>query len=502
MGLLISHNHLLCLVIAMGYQCVFLEKVYLSAEESIVWGPGLESRFYLPARYFFIQAVDEHKINLTESAGAAFDVKVDTTDGRRSRIWTQLLDRHDGSYIVRFRLFESYKDLQISVTHDGKHVADSPYLLQGWVYHEKCSCPEPDLEKFLKDLDCPASYEQIDSDLDMFKQVDMKMVVPQAVKKFNQAGMHSICHYVVLQNNVHRTCYGQHVGFKMFMDNILLSLARKVKLPDMEFIVNLGDWPLEQRSRTKDPLPLFSWCGSDETYDIVMPTYDLTESSLEMQGRVMLDMLSVQSHSGPIWSNKSSKAFWRGRDSRQERLDLVSLSRQHPDKIDAALTNFFFFRDREHVYGPKVPHVSFMYFFQYKYQISLDGTVAAYRFPYLLGGDSVVLKQDSTYYEYFYKRLRPFVHYVPFKRDLSDLLEQLDWVINNDEEAKEISRNAQEFARSNLLPHDVFCYHTVLFKEWSKRLLHTPSIPEGMEQVPQESESCHCDKQFPAKDEL
>ena len=43
---------------------------------------------------------------------------------------------------------------------------------------------------------------------------------------------------------------------------------------------------------------------------------------------------------------------------------------------------------------------------QYKYQILLDGTVAAYRFPYLLAGDSVILKQDSPYYEYFYKEVR------------------------------------------------------------------------------------------------
>lgn len=42
---------------------------------------------------------------------------------------------------------------------------------------------------------------------------------------------------------------------------------------------------------------------------------------------------------------------------------------------------------------------------QYKYQINLDGTVAAYRLPYLLAGDAVVLKQDSQYYEFFYKQV-------------------------------------------------------------------------------------------------
>ena len=33
----------------------------------------------------------------------------------------------------------------------------------------------------------------------------------------------------------------------------------------------------------------------------------------------------------------------------------------------------------------------------------MDGTVAAYRLPYLLAADSVVLKQEAKYYEHFYK---------------------------------------------------------------------------------------------------
>lgn len=51
----------------------------------------------------------------------------------------------------------------------------------------------------------------------------------------------------------------------------------------MEFFVNLGDWPLVEHN-TK-PIPILSWCGSDETLDIIMPTYDLTESTLETMGR-------------------------------------------------------------------------------------------------------------------------------------------------------------------------------------------------------------------------
>ena len=72
--------------------------------------------------------------------------------------------------------------------------------------------------------------------------------------------------------------------------------------------------------------------------------------------------------------------------------------------------------------------------FQYKYQINIDGTVAAYRMPYLLVGDAVVFKHDSQYYEHFYHDLQPMVHYIPYKKDLSDIKNKILWAKNNDEQ--------------------------------------------------------------------
>ena len=76
---------------------------------------------------------------------------------------------------------------------------------------------------------------------------------------------------------------------------------------------------------------------------------------------------------------------------------------------------------------------------KYKYQVSVDGTVAAYRLPYLLAGDSVVLKQNSSYYEFFYKRLRPYEHYIPLSADLSDLLDRIQWAKHHDAQASHSS---------------------------------------------------------------
>ena len=106
--------------------------------------------------------------------------------------------------------------------------------------------------------------------------------------------------------------------------------------------------------------------------------------------------------------------------------------------------------------------------FQYKYQINIDGTVAAYRLPYLLAGDSLVLKQDSPYYEFFYNELKPYEHYVPFNRDLSDLLEKIQWAREHDKEVSHVqvkafvgvliitSKNGREICA---LPH-YLCIHT------------------------------------------
>jgi spore maturation protein CgeB len=45
--------------------------------------------------------------------------------------------------------------------------------------------------------------------------------------------------------------------------------------------------------------------------------------------------------------------------------------------------------------------------------------------------------------------LKPFVHYIPIKKDFSDLFEKIEYLKNNDKEAERIAKNAQEFAREH-----------------------------------------------------
>jgi len=214
--------------------------------------------------------------------------------------------------------------------------------------------------------------------------------------------------------------------------------------------MNLGDYPL---SSGNDPLPILSWCGSEQTHDIILPTYEITEATLQMLSRTALDIFAMPATRQLPWSKKIPKGFFRGRDScrvihllislnpsidffllLKERLDLVRLSKKHPDLIDANLTRMFFFRDQKSEFEPLAEHIPMPKFFDYKYQISLDGTVASYRFPYLLSGDGLILKQQSSYYEHFYRNLLPNKHYIPIKKDLSDLIEKIQWAKDHDNE--------------------------------------------------------------------
>lgn len=132
---------------------------------------------------------------------------------------------------------------------------------------------------------------------------------------------------------------------------------------------------------------------------------------------------------------------------------------------------------------------------QYKYQVNVDGTVAAYRFPYLMLGNSLVLKQDSQYYEHFYLHLKAGTHYVPVKRDLSDLLEKIQWARDNDAEAEEIGRAGQALARELLQPTRLYCYYQSALQAYAERQTGRPQRHQDMELVPQQNDlmaECTC----------
>ena len=69
------------------------------------------------------------------------------------------------------------------------------------------------------------------------------------------------------------------------------------------------------------------------------------------------------------------------------------------------------------------------------------------RFGTLLCYNSVAVKVEPKYFDYFFYDLEPWKHYVPIKDDLSDLEENINFILNPQNEAlvKEIILSANQW---------------------------------------------------------
>jgi hypothetical protein len=104
---------------------------------------------------------------------------------------------------------------------------------------------------------------------------------------------------------------------------------------------------------------------------------------------------------------------------------------------------------------------------QYKYLIDIGGNGWSGRLKWLLFTRRTLFVVDRNYIDYFFNDLKPFVHYIPVKMDLTDLLKQFMWAVNNPERAAEIAENARQFADANFTEEKInarilFVYNNLL----------------------------------------
>lgn len=86
---------------------------------------------------------------------------------------------------------------------------------------------------------------------------------------------------------------------------------------------------------------------------------------------------------------------------------------------------------------------------KYKYILSLEGNDVSTGLKWMLASNSVVFMPPPTALSFAMEsKLVPYVHYIPVKRDGSDLLSQLGWAKKNDDKCKWISEQATAYMES------------------------------------------------------
>uniref|UniRef100_A0A8C8D2V0 Protein O-glucosyltransferase 3 n=1 Tax=Oncorhynchus tshawytscha TaxID=74940 RepID=A0A8C8D2V0_ONCTS len=261
------------------------------------------------------------------------------------------------------------------------------------------------------------------SDFSVFPSIDLQRLLQEVPCRFSNRG--GLIHYAVIDNQV-------AVPWENVSDEMFLSLCRKVRLPDVEFYINVGDRPMETRKQMTFPGLFQSSPGAVPQTPSSPPMTTLTPPWRPSD--ISSDLLSVQGN--------TEQALFCGRDSREECLHLVTLSKKRGR--DLGKTNL----------------VGFFDLFKYKYQVNVKGTVAPYRFPY---------------------RIHQIIFYTHLK-NTSD------------------SKAGQTIVRQLVQPNRFYCYY---YSMYSERQTNQPTLHPDMKRVPQPSDQsalCSC-QQEPQRDD-
>jgi hypothetical protein len=165
------------------------------------------------------------------------------------------------------------------------------------------------------------------------------------------------------------------------------------------------------------------------------------------------------------WNEKKPVAFWRGSPTGaffpHVRFQLV-LKMWQSSLVDAKFTDTGnpFMWEKTIYFGKLAnpqdsqfwqPVASFQDHVRHKYILIVDGNIIASSHQWVFASGSVPILLTHPGNDWWFKAyLKPMENYVPVDYNLSDLEEKVQWLLDNDDKAKEIAENARKFAETIL----------------------------------------------------
>lgn len=287
------------------------------------------------------------------------------------------------------------------------------------------------------------------------------------------------------------------------LKDMFLTLCKTRSVPDIELFINKRDFPILGKKEVEpyehlfgfENMPLLS--HSYESYcpilsnvttnlhsDIPMPTpEDWARVSSQEDGKFFAPDCKNYRHDFSIpWEERKPTAVFRGASTgcgttieTNPRLRISSIQSPVEDGaplLDAGIMKWNL-RPRKHVSSPYLQVIDTTPFrtvasmspseqASHKYIVNVDGHVSAFRMSLEMSMGCVILLVESKYRMWFRKYLVEYEHYVPVKEDLSDLLDQIRWCRQHDEECKKIAGNARAFYNQYLSKNGILDYMQLL----------------------------------------
>ena len=286
--------------------------------------------------------------------------------------------------------------------------------------------------------------------------------------------------------------------------NLIEELVKHRNIPDSQFFINYRDFPILKKDYTepynhifnndttkieneyqfKKLAPILSQCITDKFADIPIPT---TDDWIRASSKFFTSNCTNSYHKNTYnkinlnWKTKKNICIFRGKATgcgitldTNMRLKASYLSTIHPKILDAGVTDWNA-KPKKYscqpikIINPKdfefelVNNIDNIQKSNFKYILNIDGSVSAFRLGSELSYNSVVLLVDSPYKLWYSHLLIPNKHFIPIKHDLSDLIDKINWCINNDDTCKNIAKNAIDFFNKYLSKDAIFDYLQSLF---------------------------------------
>ncbi len=307
--------------------------------------------------------------------------------------------------------------------------------------------------------------------------------------------------YRVIDGQIYRI--GKKDDRSTIFEKILRRIGYSARLPNVDFLICMMDGVPEVYVPSdfylvNDPklqAPLLAWAKKEWAPKIVLIPDVFTTLRDSWKSRVK----EIEKNFQEIpWEKRIERAFWRGTASDKiytlenykykPRFLLSKASLTHPTKVDAGFinTNSEDFTKLFQEMGLYKSYASVTEHLAYKYLPVLDGWMCTYPgFQWRLYSGSLTLKQESDEVQYFYSALKPYVHYVPIKNDMSDLIEKINWAMNNDAKCKQIMQNGRAFVEKNLMLDSIYSYFYWVLKNYeSLQTFDVRKLKEETEQNP------------------
>lgn len=333
-------------------------------------------------------------------------------------------------------------------------------------------------EKIAKNTPPQWMLEQISSDLASFPHNSItKEMIDRVMENKKLVKKEALVRCTITNNHLSYTFpegYRTSNGLLLTLKG-LLELCIRADLPDLDFVFSIKDY---YHDHPDVPIPVLTYSKDPAigSRSVLIPDSEALEGNYVLLHQVQHGISEFP------WKKKKELAFWRGATTggrytkenykKLPRTKLVDLSKQHPEIIDARFTTIITESDevKEGLKSYLATPVSVFSHLQYKYQLLIDGHCSAFSRAYWqLNSKCLTFKQDSPYVQWFYGALKPNVHYIPVKRDLSDLLLQIQWAKKHDKDSRRIAKNAHIFFHEHLLRDDIYYYLYLVLQEYAKR---------------------------------